>query len=81
MEKIKLKDPHLILCCAFRYALGRRTYVVSAVVDEIINNWNEISIHDKERFRKEILEYLELNGELGHECDKQEWFRIINKEN
>lgn len=81
MEKIELKDPNLILCCAFRYALGRRTYVVSAVVDEIINNWNNISIFDKQRFRKEILEYLELNGNLGHECDKQEWLRIINKEN
>lgn len=77
---IQIKDPELILSCAFRYALGRRTYVVSAVVDDILSNWNEIHSSTKERFKKEIIEHKNLYGDLGMSCDEAEWNIILNKE-
>ena len=79
--KLKFTDDRLNLFCAFRYALGRRTYVVSCVVDDIINNWNLLPEHDKNLFKKEIKEYEELYECLGMDCDKEQWYRILNKEN
>lgn len=76
---IKLEDPESILSCAFRYALGRRTYIVSTVVSEILNNWEQINPHVLERFKKEILEHKEVYKEIGMACDEQEWMSIVNK--
>ena len=76
---IHLEDPELILSCAFRYALGRRTYIVSTVVSEILNNWEQINPHVLERFKKEILEHKGLYKSLGMACDEQDWMSIVNK--
>ena len=66
----------VIIFSAFRYALGRRTYVVGVVVDYIIENWRKFSIHDQERFVKEIKEQ-EKEFDLGMDMDKREWYRIV----
>jgi hypothetical protein len=67
------KYPSIVLLCAFRYALGRKTYVVSMIVDELVTNWNELSYHDKDKIQNEILSA----SDLGMECDRQEWERIL----
>lgn len=76
---IKISDPELILSCAFRYALGRRTYIVNTVVSEILNNWEQINTQTLERFKKEILEHKVRYNEIGRVCDEQEWMSIVNK--
>lgn len=78
-SNFKISNFELTLGCAFRYALGRRTYVVSHVVGEILNNWEELSKSFKERTVKEIIEYKKDNGDLGHSCDEVEWMKIVNK--
>ena len=78
-SNFKISNFELTLGCAFRYALGRRTYVVSHVVDEILNNWEELSKSFKERTVKEILEYKKDYKTLGDICDETDWMKIVNK--
>lgn len=73
-------DP-VILFCAFRYALGRRTYVVSAVCQQIHRCWETLCDTERELFVKEILEYQNRFGNLGHECDAREWLSIVDRYN
>ena len=76
-KKIVLKDKELILLCAFRYALGRKSYVVSYIVEEIINNWEYFHRSKKLQFKQEIKDYKELYGNLGMNCDEAEWNKIL----
>ena len=78
-SNFKISNFELTLGCAFRYALGRRTYVVSHVVDEILNNWEELSKSFKERTVKEIIEYKKDYETLGDSCDESDWMKIVNK--
>lgn len=71
-------DP-IILFCAFRYALGRKSYVISSVVDAIHKNWSQISIGEKRQFAEEILEYKIKFGNLGMQCDEREWMSIVDR--
>ena len=59
--KIENDNDRLILICAFRYALGRMTYIPDVVSEEIINNWNSLSKHDKKLIQKEIKEAIDNN--------------------
>lgn len=72
-------DADIILVCAFRYALGRRTYVVDCVANEILRKWKYLRDSDKSLFVKEILEHKNVYGNLGMECDAKSWERIIEK--
>jgi hypothetical protein len=70
---------HTILICAFRYALGRRTYVVGVIVEEIHRLWNSLSENDCELIVREILEHKKKFGNLGHECDEKEWMSVVDR--
>lgn len=71
-------DP-IVLFCAFRYALGRATYVVSNVAGEIHRNWDEMSHGQRQNFVKEILEYKKKHGKIGHQIDEEEWMSIVER--
>lgn len=62
----------MILFCAFRYALGRRTSAPSLVAEEIMKNMDSISAYGKRQMIKEIGEALS----LGDECDKMVWLSL-----
>lgn len=73
-----------ILMCAFRYALGRATYVVGIVVNELHSNWNDLRDSDRDLIVREILEHKNKFGKIGHEMDEREWLTLVeryNKEN
>ncbi len=75
-------EPHIelpkhFLIYAFRYALGRKTYAVSDVCDEIKKYWNVLAPHKKSLIRKEIKEHERLYGDLGHDCDRKNWYEIL----
>jgi hypothetical protein len=70
---MKFNQPEQVLICAFRYALGRRTYIVNEIVNEIVTNWNQLSPYSKVLIRKEIIEC----NDLGAEMDKKEWDKIL----
>lgn len=72
-------DWSLILICAFRYALGRRTYVVESVVREIHNSWGDLPENDKDLIVKEILEYKHRFGTIGDIFDEDAWMSIVDR--
>lgn len=67
-----------ILFCAFRYALGRKTYIVKEVVDSIINNWDKLDKGLKKIFTVEIRQAIK-KEQAGMYIDVLQWKRIINK--
>jgi len=76
--KIENDDDRLLYIAAFRYALGRRTYMPSVIVGKILEAWDEFTEHDKSLFKKEIQEAIE-RGCAGDECDIQAWRRILER--
>ena len=75
VEKTKafeFKDPRLVLICAFRYALGRSTYMPSVIVDEIKINWDILPEHDKKQIKDDIKHDM-----AGMGCDVRTWEKIL----
>jgi hypothetical protein len=69
----------LTLFCAVRYTLGRKTYIVSHIVDEVLKNWDKLSDGFKRQLIKEIKQYKKEHSNIGMECDEQTWQKIIDK--
>lgn len=65
-----------ILICAFRYALGRRTYVVSEVSDALIENWHRISEKSRDIIVEEINVAMETE-KAGDGMDIDSWRRVV----
>jgi hypothetical protein len=69
-------DDEILMFCAFRYALGRMTYVVSTVVDALraaAKNMHKIT---KEKYIQEILDYYRKSGNIGMRMDTEEWLHL-----
>lgn len=73
-----MKVSESTLISAFRYSLGRHTYIVSDMVADIIRNWENISKKTKDLFIREILEYRQHWKSIEHDCDDKEWQKIID---
>jgi len=69
----------ILLFCAFRYALGRRTYVVGTLVSILKANWDHMSPLRRGMFKKEIREAIDRDM-CGSKYDIEEWQRILNLE-
>lgn len=72
---IKVKEA--ILFYAFRYALGRSTYAVGDVVEELIKHKDILSDMTKGLIVKEIKEAIK-EKKAGHGSDKVEWMGVAN---
>lgn len=68
----------ILLFCAFRYALGRQTYVVGTVADIIKANWDHMSQGRRDMFRKEIEEAIEKGYAGSVNIDVPEWLSVIH---
>jgi hypothetical protein len=68
-------DDEIMLFCAFRYALGRKTYVVSTVANRMISHFNEIDPVNRKKYVDEIDEAAK-NDNLGWEYDTNDWLRV-----
>lgn len=69
----------ILMFCAFRYALGRRTYVVGTIVDILEANWGHMHSSRREMFKKEIREAMD-KDRAGSVWDVQDWERILELE-
>ena len=74
--KIETDDDRLILIAAFRYALGRCSYMPSVVAGAITQCWPSLTEHDQRLIRREIAEAIE-RGHAGMSCDVATWRRIL----
>jgi hypothetical protein len=64
-----------ILFCAFRYALGRMTYVVNEVATYIIDRRHSLSADFAKLVIREISE-AEAKGRIGMDCDHEDWMNV-----
>lgn len=75
-----MTDYEHIVISAVRYAIGRMTYIVSLTVDYVLREIKENKLSDKCLFIiKADIEYEEKKGNLGMECDKKEWKKLLEK--
>lgn len=67
-------DEDITIGCAFRYALGRQTYVVSSVANEIERNIESISTKTLTLLRGEITDAIRADA-AGAQMDKDRWLK------
>ena len=89
--KLENKEVDILFFCAFRYALGRMSYIVSDVAELIELHWTKLpektqtlivkelgkAIREHENNSKE--DYLGKFGRLGMEQDYRVWKRLFEK--
>ena len=74
--KIETDDDRLILIAAFRYALGRMSYMPSVVAGVITQCWSSLTEHDQRLIAREITDAIE-RGHAGMDCDVATWRRVL----
>lgn len=67
-----------LLFYSFRYALGRRTYVVSDVTQKLIHYSYALRDNTIESIKKEINVALE-KGQAGMKMDEEEWKKVLEE--
>ncbi len=77
MIKIKQDDFRDLAICSFRYALGRRTYITSAISSLLIDYSSELSSFTRTLIIKEIKEAL-YQDTAGMKCDRESWINLLN---
>lgn len=65
-----------MVIAAFRYCLGRRTYIVSDCVAWLKEIWPLLEDRDRLLIRKEVDKALAMDR-AGDSCDKDEWIKIM----
>ena len=74
-----MSDYEHIIICAVRYALGRMTYIVNLTVNYVLKDIEENKL--SKRCLSVIKQDIEYTNDLGMECDKKDWQRLLNKIN
>ena len=75
-DNFRFINPRMVLICSFRYALGRRTYVPSMIVEELILNWAYLTEFDKNQIQNDIRHTIH-HDMAGDQCDIDEWNKIL----
>jgi hypothetical protein len=75
---IKVEFNSFVTLSAFRYALGKKGYVVSEVAEYIINNWNNLEIGHQFLIVREIKEAIK-NNKTDDDCDIECWKNVLRK--
>jgi hypothetical protein len=70
-------DQDILLFCAFRYALGRQTYVVGSIAKILRDNWSGLSKDRRVFYKKEIREAVEMGFAGSPVIDVPEWKSIL----
>ena len=73
----KLEVSELTLVASFRYALGRETYIVPEVVENILKNWILLSSKFKTKIKEEIQEAIK-NNSAGSTIER--WVKQLKDE-
>ena len=72
-----MNDYEHIVISAERYALGRMTYIVELTVNYILQEIEENKLSDS--CLDVIREDINSAKNLGMDCDKKEWLKLLNK--
>jgi hypothetical protein len=76
----------LMVLAAFRYCLGRKTYIVSECCNWLIDNWNNFEFDVRRTIQEELEACFKrddadracgnTNKILGWDCDREDWERV-----
>jgi hypothetical protein len=76
----------LMVLAAFRYCLGRSTYITGTCADWLVNKWQELPPHSKALIRTELDRAFVQDDEnratgasfkaLGWDCDRAAWEKV-----
>lgn len=73
-------DYQLVVLGAFRYALGRMTYIVGSTIDYLRANWDLVDGNGKYTICRDVIGALMDDREgwrtCGMECDKRMWLEF-----
>lgn len=72
-----MTDYEQMIISAERYALGRMTYITGITVDYILKDMEENKLSDQ--CLDVIAEDIRSARNLGMECDKQLWLKLLDK--
>ncbi len=61
---------------AFRYAIGRKSYCVSDVVDIVRKHIDKLDIQTREKMAEEIIKAINA-GNAGMACDVVDWTKLL----
>lgn len=71
----------MMLLCTVRYAMGRRSYVVSEAVDLVLKSRQCLTGLQLDQIREEVSHELKICEDagktLGHKMDHEEWQRLV----
>ena len=70
-----MKQEELTIC-AFRYCLGRSTYVVSEMCDHLRNHWDEICPAYQGLIKQEVQDAID-RGCCGMKMDCEDWAQLL----
>ncbi len=76
----------MMAVAAFRYSLGRMTYIVSDCADWLCEQWPNIAENAKKVIQRDLEEAFKRDDEaradrqdykpLGHDCDRAQWEKV-----
>ena len=77
-----MSDEELIILCALRYALGRKTYITGVVSDYILKKLKKKK-KPSNGFRENVIKDIEdanstYEGKIGMDCDHESWMKLLN---
>lgn len=79
--KLDTDDLNDLIICAFRYALGRRTYIVHTISEIIKANFSaldsrtiDVMLQDIERQHE--YEKVGIEKAFGDDCDRERWMEV-----
>lgn len=67
---------NLMVLAAFRYCLGRQSYIVGSCVSWLIEYWEEIDPNTKKIILEETIDCLN-KGLAGDNCDVEQWKKLV----
>lgn len=70
-------DLGMMLNWAVRYALGRRTYAVSATVDYIMPLVQDLNSKTLWCIERDIDDHIKRGWSLGDDCDRENWMQLL----
>lgn len=87
MTALNLGRDGLMAIAAFRYCLGRRTYIVGDCADWLIEQWANLDSNVRAVIERDLREEVKRDDEaraenrehkpLGHDCDRADWLRVL----
>lgn len=64
-----------LMVCAFRYALGRRSYITYTISDLLIKHKDKLSAQSRQVILRDIQVAFDKNN-YGMEMDKEVWLKL-----